>query len=261
MSPKCFEREALVRRSLADADPGDVALADVLDAARAVDEVVDLALEHRLEVLLHLAAGHLDQDAHVDRRPVRQVLEARPDHLDLAVLDLVHVDHAQVLEGPAVLAAELDAHVLLAHHFALERRAVGHRDRDFGHLDLDAARLDALLDQLLGALQVVLALDLVEGHGDDVLVGGDAGRQDLRDAGVGDDREAVVDGARGRRVLQVVDLAQGEHEGEDALPVVEQDVLRLAALHAAEGQGRAGGEAHRVDGREGVGPNGTMYVS
>ena len=85
-----------------------------------------------------------------------------------------------------------------------------------------------------------------------MLVGGDAGRQDLRDAGVGDDREAVVDRAGRGRVLQIVHLAQRQHEREDALPVVEQDVFGLAALHAAEGQRRAGGEAQRVDRRDGV---------
>ena len=85
-----------------------------------------------------------------------------------------------------------------------------------------------------------------------MLVGGHAGRQDLRDAGVGDHREAVADGAGGRRVLQVVDLAQGEDEGKHARLVVEHDAPRLAGFHAAEGEGGAGGEAERVDGRDGV---------
>ena len=147
----------------------------------------------------------------------------------------------------AVLAAELDADVGLTDDFALERRAVGHRDRDFGQLDLDAAGLDALLHQLLGALQVIFALDLVERHRDDVLVRGDTGGQDLRDAGIGDDGEAVVDRTCRGRVLQIVHFAQRQHERKDALPVVEQDVLGLAALHTAEGERRAGGEAQRVD--------------
>ena len=80
-----------------------------------------------------------------------------------------------------------------------------------------------------------------------MLVGGDAGGQDLRDARVGDDGEAVVDRAGRGRVLQVIHLAQRQHERKHALPVVEQDVLGLAALHAAEGERRAGGEAQRVD--------------
>ena len=70
---------------------------------------------------------------------------------------------------------------------------------------------------------------------------------------VGDHREAVVDGAGGGRVLQVVHLAEGQHEGKDAVLVVEQDdPARLAALQAAEGQGRPCREAERVDGRDGV---------
>ena len=63
--------------------------------------------------------------------------------------------------------------------------------------------------------------------------------------------------APGRRcVLEVVHLAQSEHEGEHAVLVVEQDVADLAAGHAAERQRRPGGEAERVDGRDGVGAEG-----
>ena len=89
-----------------------------------------------------------------------------------------------------------------------------------------------------------------------MLVGADAARQDLRDVGVGDDREAEVDGAGGGRVLLVVDLAEREHEGEDAPLVVEEDLARLlepARLEAAEGHRGAAGEAERVDERRGVG--------
>ena len=52
--------EALIGCGCADADPGDVALADVLNARGAIDEVMDLALEDWLEILIHLATGHLD---------------------------------------------------------------------------------------------------------------------------------------------------------------------------------------------------------
>ncbi len=57
------DAEALVVGRPAQADPGDVALADVHDALGVVDQVVDLALEDGLEVGLHLAPGHLDEDA------------------------------------------------------------------------------------------------------------------------------------------------------------------------------------------------------
>jgi hypothetical protein len=154
------------------------------------------------------------------------------------------------LERRRVLAAELHAHDLLARvRPRTERRR---RDVDLLLAHLDAAHLDAALDELLGALQVVGAGDLVEGHRDDVLVGRHAGGQDLRDARVGDDREAVRDGAGRRGVLEVVDLAEREHEGEHAVLVVEHDLARVAGVHAAEGERRAGCEAQGVHGGDGV---------
>ena len=150
------------------------------------------------------------------------------------------------------LAAELGVHDVLADALALEGRSVGDGDRHLGDLDLDAADLHAALDELLRALHVVGAGDLVERHADDVLVGGHAGRQDLRDARVGDDREAEADGAGRGGVLEVVDLAEREHEGEHAVLVVEHDLARVAGVHAAERERRAGGEAEGVDGGDGV---------
>ena len=195
--------EALVGRPLADADPGDVALADVLDTGGAVDEVVDLPLQHRFEVLLHLAAGDAHQDPHVHGALILDGLKPGPDDLDLPIFDLVEIVHEQVLERPALLAAELAPHIVLAHDLAFEGRPVGHRDGHVGDLDLDAAHLDAFLDQALGPLQVVLAGDFVERHRHDVLVGGDAGGQDLGDDRVGHYREAEVDGAGGRRIFLI----------------------------------------------------------
>ena len=165
--------------------------------------------------------------------------EIRADELDLAVLDLIHLVHHQVFEGTAVLAAEFDPHVGLADDLAFEGRAIRHRYGNFAHLDFDAAHLDAFLHQALGAFHVVCAFDLVEGHRDDMLVRCDASGQDLGDDRIGDDREAKVDGAGSGGIFQVIDLAQCQHEGEDAVLVVEQDVACLAALDAAEGERRS----------------------
>ncbi len=247
-----FQVKTFFGRSLAETNPGDVALADVLDARRTVDEVVNLSLQHWLEVLLHLPPGHLDDDPHVHVSPLFDVLEAGADDLDFAVLHLVHGSHTQVLEGAGVLAAELDPHVGSAHPLALERAAVGNGDGHLSDLHLDAAHLDAALHQSPGLLGIRLSLDVVEGHGDDVLVLGDAGRQYLGDDGIGDDWEAIVDGARSSGVLQIIHLTQSQGEGEDPELVVEQHSSGLAAFHAAKGQRRAGGEASGIDGGDGV---------
>jgi hypothetical protein len=58
-----LERETLFDGGLADTHPGDVALADVHDALDIVDQMVNLALQDRLEVGLHFPAGHLDENA------------------------------------------------------------------------------------------------------------------------------------------------------------------------------------------------------
>ena len=130
-------------------------------------------------------------------------VDVRADDLDLAVLDLVHLAHPHVLEGRGVLAAEFDVHVLAADPLALEGGGIGDGDVDLRDRHLDAPDLDAAGHDLV-------VVELV----DDVLVGADARGQDLRDVRVGDDREAHVDRAGAGGVLEVVDLAESEPEGE-----------------------------------------------
>jgi hypothetical protein len=90
------------------------------------------------------------------------------------------------------------------------------RDGDLDGSDLHPAHLD-------GAGRHVAVRDI--GH--DVLVGADAARQNLRDIGVGDHREAEVDGARGGGVLLVVHLTQSQNKGHDSPLVVEQNLASL----------------------------------
>ena len=155
-----------------------------------------------------------------------------------------------------VLAAELHPHVGFANHFAFEGGAVGDRHRYVGDLDLDAAYLDAFLHEPFGFLQVVGPFDLVPRHGDHMLVGGDSAGQDLGDDRVGNDRETEVDGAGGGRVLEVVDFAEGQNEGEYPVLVVDQDLAGLAAFQAAEGERGTGGEAEGIDGADRIGAEG-----
>ena len=218
-------------------------------AGGAADELVDAALEHGLEVLMEIAPGNLHEDAERHRLSELGRVDIRAHHRDLAVLNLVHGCPAQVLESGGVLAPELDLQVLLAHPLALEGRSVGDGDGDLRYLQLEPPHFHGF------------GYDLFKRDaGDDVLVGADAAGQDLRDGGIGDDREAEVDGARGRREFLVREQlllgsvgvgAQGEDEGEDAVLVVEEDLTRrleIARLDAAEGHGRARGEVEGVDG-------------
>ena len=80
-----------------------------------------------------------------------------------------------------------------------------------------------------------------------MLVGADAGWQNLRDVRVRDHREAVIDGASGRGIFVRRDFAQREHEGEDAVLVVLQVPFEIARVDAAERQRGAVGEPQCVD--------------
>jgi len=228
--------QPLGKAGLGDARPDDVALPHVPDALGAVDEVMDLALEDRLEVGLHFASRDLDPDGEGEGGTGGNLVNVRSDDLDVAVVDLVQTDGRDKLEGRGAVAAELDLHVRLADALALERRAVGHGDRDLGDLDLAAAYFERALDH--GGVWHVR---------DHVLVGADAGGQNLRNVRVRDHREAVVDGARGGSIFLRRDFAQREHEGEDAVLVVLQVPLEVARLDAAERKRGAVGESQRVD--------------
>ena len=129
-----LEPEALFHGLFADAHPGDIALADVHDALGVVDEVVNLALQDRLVVLLHLAAGHLHDDGQGQLRTGRHIGQLRADDLDLAVLDLVHALGGDPFHHVGAAAAGFQINIVAADPLALEGRPVRHRYRHLGHL-------------------------------------------------------------------------------------------------------------------------------
>ncbi len=166
------------------------------------------------------------------------VLDIRTLDGDLAVLDLGHILGNQNFDARGSAAAAFHEQVVLADALALEGGTEGHRDVDLGDADLEAAYLDGLLD------------DLVVGYvADHVLVGTDAGGQDLGNVVVGDGREAPVDGAGGIGVPFVGDRAEGHNEGEGPVLVVDQVAPVIAGLDAAEGHGHPAGETDGEDRR------------
>ena len=168
-----------------------------------------MPLEDRFEIGLHLASRHLDVDGEGQRRSLLDIADFRAGHVHPPVLHLLHRQAFEVFEPPVLLPAELDGHILPADPLPFEGGAVTHRDRDVHRQDLEAADFDGPGWEV--------------GVGDaryHVLVRAYAGREDLRDAGVGDDREAEIDRPGGGGVFFVVHLAQGQDEGEDTLLVI-----------------------------------------
>ena len=80
-----------------------------------------------------------------------------------------------------------------------------------------------------------------------MLVGADAGGQDLGNRGIGDGREAPVDRARGIGVPLVGHIAEGHDKGVGPVLVVDEVLSEVARLYAAEGHGHAAGKADGED--------------
>ncbi len=223
---------------LADTDPGDIALADVHHTLDVVDQVMDLALDDRLEIGLELASGHLDINTQRQGVPFFQIGDVGTVDDHLAVIDLVHFGHLDQLGGLGFAAAHLAEQIGTADALALVGRTEGTRNIDLGDRGLQAADLHRFFNHF------------IVGHvGHDVLVGADAGGQDLGNVGVGQGRETPVDrtGRRGRPFG--VDVTQGVHEGKDPVLVVEQHLFVVTRLDTTEGHGGPVGEPEGEDGR------------
>jgi hypothetical protein len=209
-----LEAETLFCRVIRDPDPGDIALSDMLDAGGAVDKIVDLALQDRFEILLHLAPGDFRTTMPISMLPCWRDIFAKSGPTTSTLPSTTSSNEAmcRYSKQRESLATELHPHVAFADDFAFERRAVRHRHGDVGDFHLYAAHFDAFLDQAFRLFQVVLAFDLVERQADDMFVGGYAGWQDLRDDRICDHGEAEIDRSRRSRVLQVVHFTKRQDE-------------------------------------------------
>ena len=226
---KVRQAQALVIGVLGNTDTELVALAGVHDAFHIVEPGVDLALDHRLEIGLHLLARDIDaggkrvfQIAGVDIRAVDD---------ELVILDLVHVLHENKLAGGVLCGPELDLHVGLTDDLALECSCECNGDGQLLGLDLDAAQLQRLLDRL-------------------IMVG--AGLQCARnlifaEVDIDHDREAQRDCACTRGNDDIVDRTEGIDERGNALLGVLEQARQIARLHVAEDQRGTDGDGDDMD--------------
>ena len=203
--------------------PHYIPLAHVPYSFGAVDQMMDLTLQDRFEVGLHLTTRDLDPYAEREDSAFRHIVHVGSQDLDLAVVYGIEIDACHKLECYGLVSAELDPRVLFPYTLALERGAVRHRDRDLRYLDLAASDLKRFFDHLV-----------VGYAGHDMLVGTYARGQYLRYVRIGYDREAVVERSRGSRVFLLVHLAERENEREHPVLVVLEVGFVVAGLDAAE---------------------------
>ena len=136
------------------------------------------------------------------------------------------------LDSLSLAAAGFHVDVFPADSLALEGRTVSHGNRNFGNGYLEAADFYGLGHDIL-----------VRNVGNHVLVRAHACGENLRNGGVGDGREAVVDDARCRGIPFIANVSESQDERENAVFVVNEDLAEIAGLDTAEAQCRASGKS------------------
>ena len=215
--------EAGLESGLGHADADHVALAGMHDALDAVEEVVELTLDNRLEVGLPGLAGHLQRDGQADLGAGLELVEVGAVQNDGVILDILGFFGAAELAAVHAGAVDLDLGVVLADDLAFEGVGEGHGNVDIGDLDLDIASLQRGLDPVLGILVDNQGL----GNGPHVI------------GIVGDDGEAQLDGTGAAGHGDIGHGSVGVDERENAVEGVVDMAVIIAGLDSAEDEGGA----------------------
>ena len=144
-----FQAESFLERLDAESHPHDRTLAHVEYAVGPRGELVNAPLNHRFEVFPEIAARNFHDDAKWQRATHFDFIDIRTDDFNVAVLNLAHRTATHQFECVGVLAAKLDLHLFLADSLTLESGTIGHGNRDLAHLELQAANLHRLVDNLI----------------------------------------------------------------------------------------------------------------
>ena len=84
--------------------------------------MMNLAFQDRLEIGLEFPSGNLDIDAQGNIFAFLYFIEIRPDHLDLAVFDIVHLGHLGQFGALGFAAAHLAEQIGAPNAFTLVGR-------------------------------------------------------------------------------------------------------------------------------------------
>ena len=233
-----FEGKALFNGSLPNPDPHDITLADMHDALDIVHQMMELALQDRLKIRLHLPAGNLNQDTDRQILPLFNIGDIRSLHNNFAVFDLIHFLGNEHLDPGCPAAAAFHVQIILSDTLTFKGGTKGHGNINFCHTDLEAAHLNGLLD------------DFIMGHiGNHMFVGTDAGGQDFRDIVIRNGGKTPVDRTGGIGIPFVGNRSERHDKGKGAVLVIEEISLIVTGLDTAECQGDTAGKSYGKDSR------------
>ena len=130
-----------------------------------VDQMVNLALQDRLEILLHLSACYFRDNGKGELTGWLYLIQVGTDDIYLSILDLIHVLRSHPFDSMGSSSTTLQIDILTPHPLALEGRTIRDRDGNRGDGHLQPSDLNRPLNDLI-----------VGDVGDHVFVSTDAGR-------------------------------------------------------------------------------------
>ena len=131
--------------SLAYTDTDLISLAGVHHTFHIVVPCMNLTLDNRLEVRLHLCSRYLYISSQCEGLTLLQLVQILADNGNLVILDVVCVTGLYDLTGGCLMGAELYLHIASADNLALECGSECNRNRKLGYFNLNVTQLQGLL--------------------------------------------------------------------------------------------------------------------
>ena len=194
---------------------------------------VNLTLDNRLKVRLHLRACHLDISSQRIGLSLLQLIQILSYDRNLVILNLICGNSLHQLTGRRLVRAELHLHIALTDNLALESGRKCYRNRDLGHFNLDTPEFQRLLYShgMIGyRFQSARNLILAQIH-------------------IYDNREAKSDGACASGYNDLIQRSESIHKGRNSFLGILQKARQIARRQVSKDQRRADSYGHYMNDR------------
>ena len=106
---------------------------------------MDLTLDNRLEVRLHLCSRHLYISSQREGLTLLQLVQILADNGNLVILNLICIAGLYQLAGGRLMGTELYLHIASTDNLTLKGRRESNRNRKLGYFNLNVTQLQGLL--------------------------------------------------------------------------------------------------------------------
>ena len=139
------QAESCLISSLAYTNTDLISLAGVHHTFHIVVPCMNLTLDNRLEVRLHLCSRHLYIGSQREGLTLLQLVQLLAYNGNLVILNLICIAGLYQLAGGRLMGTELYLHIASTDNLALECGSESNRNRKLGYLNLNVTQLQGLL--------------------------------------------------------------------------------------------------------------------